>query len=79
MVRTDLDDQRVRFERRETDGREHAEWILEASVDADDDERCRADVRLHYSGTLWSAPLEGALMAVEGTAAKRLGEFLRDG
>lgn len=79
MVRVALDDHTVRFERSEVDGREHAAWILEAAVVEADNAGCRAEVSLHYSGTLWSAPLEGALLAVEGTAAKRLGEYLTNG
>ncbi|MEM7091627.1 MAG: SRPBCC family protein [Actinomycetota bacterium] len=81
MTRTHLDATRVRFERNEVDGREHAEWILEAAVaPAEDSEtshaRSEVVVHLHYSGSLWSGPLEIALSAFEGSAAERLDAYL---
>lgn len=76
MVRDGTGDE-IRFVREETDGRDHAAWNLSAAVDPVDDERCRATVRLHYGGTLWSTPLESALTAAENKATKRLSEYLR--
>lgn len=66
----------IRFVRAETDGRDHAAWVLAADVDPIDDTSCTATVRLHYSGTLWSAPLEAALASAEGAATQRLSEYL---
>ena len=79
MIRTELDDLRVRFERAETDDRNHANWILEASVDPTSPTSCSAKVHLHYSGALWSAPLEIVLASFEGTAADRLSAYLSNG
>lgn len=79
MTRTLLDDSRVRFERNEIDDRQHAEWILEATVDPTSGTGgSDVVVHLHYSGALWSAPLEIALASFEGTAAERLTAYLAD-
>ena len=80
MTRTHLDHGRVRFERAEVDGREHAEWILEATVapgdDASNELGSEVLVHLHYGGALWSTPLEIALASFEGSAAERLDRYL---
>ena len=78
MVRTHLDDQSVRFERTETDGRDHAEWILSADLTPLDADRSEAKVHLHYGGALWSSPLEIVLATFEGTAAERLTAYLNE-
>lgn len=77
MRRTHLDDTRVRFERDEVDGRDHAAWELEATVaPADTGSGSDVVVHLHYSGALWSTPLEIALASFEGSAADRLDSYL---
>ena len=82
MRRTHLDDTSVRFERDEVDGRDHAAWKLEATVSPTDpagDNRSGGSdvvVHLHYSGALWSTPLEIALASFEGSAADRLDSYL---
>ena len=76
MTRTQLDDHMVRFERDEIDGRDHAEWILTASVEPTG-ANTAVEVHLHYGGTLWTTPLEAALAAVESSAAKRLATYLQ--
>ena len=93
MRRTHLDETRVRFERAETDERNHADWTLEASVQPSNPQSNNAlstnaqstnaqstnvIVALHYGGALWSAPLEIALASFEGSAAERLSTFLAD-
>jgi len=63
MVRTvhDTTDHRVRFERRELDGRRHSPWVLEAHVDARED-GSELLMHLHYGGKLWTGGvLERAL------------------
>lgn len=68
MVRTRFEPpHRVRFERAEVDGRDHAVWRLEAVVLDDADDTPRDDVRdggevelvmrLHYGGRLWTGGL----------------------
>lgn len=77
MARTHLDERLVRFERSETDGRDHSAWILEATVTpAPGSDGSDVVVHLHYGGTLWSAPLEIALASFESSAATRLGDWL---
>ena len=55
MVRTIyVPDQRVRFERIQDDDRDHAEWILTATVDTVDT-GARVVMDLTYTGKLWAA------------------------
>ena len=64
MVRTAHDaPRRVRFERREHDGRRHSSWILEADVVADEG-GSRLTMHLHYGGSLM-VPLVQRLLADE--------------
>lgn len=63
MVRTAIESPRsVRFERRETDGRDHGTWVLEASVTpVPGASECDLRVVLDYGGRLWSGVVEKAL------------------
>lgn len=70
MVRTELvDGQRVRFERRELDGRQHSPWVLEAEVtpvaapaDAPGGAvGSRLEMHLHYGGSFGGSLLERML------------------
>lgn len=79
MKRTSLEDKAVRFEREETDGRNHSAWTLEATIVSSDDTTCDVEVHLHYGGALWSTPLEIVLTSFEGTAADRLSNYLATG
>lgn len=76
MVRTSLTDHSVRFERTELDDREHAAWVLSADLTPVDATTSEVKVHLHYSGALWSAPLEIVLASFEGSAADRLSAYL---
>lgn len=61
MVRTDhRSPERVRFERRDHDGRSHAPWVLEAAV-APTAAGSRLTMHLHYGGALWGPVLERLL------------------
>ncbi|MFT3854325.1 MAG: SRPBCC family protein [Ilumatobacteraceae bacterium] len=55
MERTEHDGDmgRVRFERRELDGRRHAPWVLTATVEPDGDGSALT-MHLHYGGKLWT-------------------------
>lgn len=77
MVRTEVDDTHVRFERQEVDGRDHAAWVLTASLEETDSTTCDVKVHLHYGGALWTAPLEIVLKSFEGSAADRLSAYLQ--
>jgi hypothetical protein len=61
MARTFADGRRVRFEREETDGREHSAWVLEGDLAADDRGGSRLTMRLHYGGSRLSVVLERVL------------------
>ncbi len=61
MVRTVWEpERRAVFERAENDGRNHAEWVLRATVDPRDD-GSRLVMELHYSGGLWGPVVERLL------------------
>jgi len=61
MVRTERRaPQVVRFERREHDGRNHSDWILEGTVEPTDG-GSRLVMRLHYGGTFGGSVLEHLL------------------
>jgi hypothetical protein len=61
MVRTLHDpDERVRFERRELDGRDHSPWVLDAEI-TETGEGSRLVMRLHYGGSFVGRLLEGIL------------------
>jgi hypothetical protein len=81
MVRTQMDPETsVRFERRETDGKSHSDWIMEAqlvSVDpAVDGNISSVTVDLSYSGRLWSGPLEAVLGSQVTDAVPRLRAYV---
>jgi hypothetical protein len=61
MVRTVHEPhQRVRFERRELDGRDHSPWVLDAEITETGD-GSRLVMRLHYGGSFVGRLLEGIL------------------
>ena len=50
----------VRFERRESDGRSHGEWVLDVTVESAP-AGTRLVMVLHYGGRLWSSVVEKVL------------------
>lgn len=60
---------RAVFERRETDGRDHAAWRLAATVDATPT-GSRLVMDLHYGGSLW-VPLLDRVLSSEIEASRR--------
>jgi hypothetical protein len=74
MVRTAHDPPReVRFERREHDGRQHADWVLRASV-APEGGGSRLTMDLHYGGGLIGPVIERLLAdEVERSRPRLLG------
>lgn len=78
MVRTVYTDSAVKFERQETDGREHSNWVM--SVDAaaaPGVSTTDLKIALSYDGDLWSAPLEMILDSQAGKAGRRLDEYAK--
>ncbi|MDZ7674134.1 MAG: SRPBCC family protein [Acidimicrobiales bacterium] len=70
MVRTRHDPPHAAtFERRETDGRDHAEWILRVRVSGADDGTSTLAMDLHYGGSLW-VPLLDRLLTSEIEASR---------
>ena len=68
--------ERVRFERREVDGRQHSSWVLDAAVsDADTAEAgtgSQVTMRLRYDGSMWSGLLDAVLGSQIETAIPKL-------
>lgn len=72
MVRSIHDSpSRVRFERREVDGRRHAPWVLDAEV-APTTEGATLAMKLHYGGSLWLPPVDRLLAAEIERSRQRL-------
>ena len=58
---------RVRFDRREQDGRDHSPWVLDAAVDPAGEGAVLA-MTLHYGGSLWVPMLDRMLrQEIEGS------------
>ncbi len=67
----------LRFERHETDGREHASWTFDVSIAArGDDAHSLVSVDLRYEGGLWSTPLEAVLGSQVDAAVPKLRRFV---
>ena len=62
---------RVRFERREVDGRQHSSWVLDTTVDGDP-AGSRVTMSLRYDGSMWSGLLDAVLGSQIETAIPRL-------
>lgn len=71
MVRTIDEQEHVRFERRERDGREHSPWVLDALIGATPD-GSRVTMALHYGGGLGGAVVERMLRAEIDASRPRL-------
>lgn len=63
---------RIRFERAETDGRQHSPWVLEAALEPVGDDRTRLTMLLSYGGSLFGPVLELVLRDEIGRAKRRL-------
>jgi hypothetical protein len=64
---------RAVFERRETDGRHHAPWVLQADVTGEPGRPgASLAMRLHYGGALWGPVLERLLAEEVDRSRERL-------
>lgn len=78
MVRTEHREPTLAvFERRETDGREHAPWILRARVSGDEN-ASELVMDLHYGGSLW-VPMLDRLLGGEIESSRQRLRALVDG
>jgi hypothetical protein len=77
MVRTEYNNHAVRFERDETDGREHSNWVMAVTAESSPKSGTDLEITLSYDGDLWSAPLEVILDSQSGKAGKRLDDYAR--
>ncbi len=71
MLRVLDETDRVRFERRELDGRKHSAWTLSAQM-ARSDDGVLLIMRLHYGGSLWLPVLDRLLSDEIERSAPRL-------
>ena len=73
MVRTIADrPSRLRFERAEVDGRDHAGWIFDIAIAGLPDLATHVHVELNYEGGLWSTPIEAVLGSQVDNAVPKL-------
>ena len=63
------------FERRETDGRNHAAWVLKALVTGDGTSSLLT-MHLHYGGSLWVPLLDRVLSREIESSRRRLRELV---
>lgn len=76
MVRTVHEPTRhARFERADDDGREHAAWVLDASV-SQTPTGSRLTMGLHYGGTLWVPMLDRLLSSSIESSRQRLVDLI---
>ncbi len=78
MVRVAIDPpDSVRFERRETDGRDHSAWIMAASVSpTSHDSESDVEVTLRYDGQLWNGALDSVLGGAIDSAVRGLSDYV---
>ena len=62
----------ARFERREHDGRDHSEWVLEATVEPGPGGTSRLTMHLHYGGELFGPMVERLLADAIARSRPRL-------
>ena len=67
---------RVRFERREVDGRQHSSWVLDATVAAVAG-GSQVTMGLRYDGSMWSGLLDAVLGSQIETAIPRLQDHVQ--
>ncbi len=73
----------VRFERSETDGKQHSAWTLAADVapvdsgvDTSGGGQSEVTLDLQYEGAMWSGMLDGVLDAAADRASKKLQSYV---
>lgn len=70
MSRTVCTDSEMVFERRESDGREHASWVMKVSL-TDIDSGCEVEINLSYGGNLWTAGVLDKILAHQVDLGKK--------
>lgn len=84
MVRVESDaPTSVRFERRETDGRDHSAWVMGATVEpvlgaSGAKAESTVSVRLEYDGALWTGALDSVLGNVVDGAIDGLRRYVAE-
>lgn len=78
VIRTEADGaSRVRYERSEVDGRDHADWVMEARVQSrESNPGSNVALDLAYTGGLWTGPLDGILGGQIDQAIERLPAYV---
>lgn len=76
MLRSELTDQSVRFDRAETDGRQHSNWTMTIDVSPVESGGSALEIALDYDGDLWSGPLQLILDAQSDLAGQKLDAYV---
>jgi hypothetical protein len=61
MARVECSEQRIRFERREADGRQHSAWTLDFELAVPGPGEVEVDMAMQYDGRLWIPVLDRLL------------------
>lgn len=70
MARTVHRPELLVFERRESDGRAHAAWIMKVLL-TDTDDGCTVEIQLSYQGNLWTAGVLDKILAHQVDVGKK--------
>ncbi len=70
MCRTKNTGSEMVFERQESDGREHAPWVMKVSL-VDTDGGCEVEIDLTYGGNLWTAGVLDKILAHQVDLGKK--------
>ena len=76
MVRSELTEGAVRFDRAETDGRQHSNWTMTIDACSAPSGGSDLEIALDYDGDLWSGPLQLILDAQADKAGRRLDAYV---
>ena len=79
MVRTkDNANSHIIFSRQETDGKEHADWVLNIGLISLGAKEATITIEISYRGKLWNGSVDKALQSHIESAQKKLDEILNE-
>ncbi len=75
-VTTQDDQTTIVFARHEVDGRQHADWTMQSTIDPVDASTTTIELVLRYDGQLWTGALDPVLSSAIGRATRTLPDHL---
>ena len=78
MVRTKDNANSIIFSRQETDGKEHADWVLDIGLISLGAKESTITIEISYRGKLWNGSVDKALQSHIESAQKKLDEILNE-